>query len=262
MIITTADSSSEQSVDRAKKLAEELQCRYVVRERKSVAKLFRIYDDPDLIIVTDQEIRYLHPEKEPMHFHPSMSFVRVKRLLRGDSDPMLEVARVQAGDTVLDCTAGLASDSIVFSHGVGATGQVIALESEICLYALVKEGLQTYQTDVIAMNEDMRRIQMKYVNHATYLKTLPDRSVDVVFFDPMFREPLMESSSLSPLRGLANHHALDMSAIEDAKRVARKTVVLKEQRDSSEFERLGFSCVHRNPSKIAYGVIHIDDNKS
>ncbi|WP_018755595.1 class I SAM-dependent methyltransferase [Paenibacillus terrigena] len=262
MIITTADSSSEQSVARAQMLAQELQCRYVTRQRHSVSKLYSIYKDSDMIIITDQEIRYVHPEKPAMHFHPSMSFVRVKRLLRGENDPMLDIADIQPGDTVLDCTAGLGSDSIVFSYGVGIRGRVISLESQLPLFALVREGLQTYQTEVEAMNEAMRRIQMKHVSHDAYLRELPDRSVDVVYFDPMFREPLMDSSALNSLRDLANHAALTEESIEHAKRVARKSVVLKEQRDSSEFERLGFSCVHRNPSKITYGVIHIDNNES
>lgn len=256
MIITTAESSSIGTVQRAQKLALELQCRYVLRGKRSVAKLFAAYEDPDVIVITDQEIRYVHPEKPALSFHPSMSFVRVKRLIRGESDPMLEAAQIKPGDSVLDCTAGLGSDSIVFSYGVGPSGQVTALESEMNLFALVKEGLQTYQTDVQEMNEAMRRIEMQWMNHRTYLQEQPDQSVDVVFFDPMFREPLMKSSSLNPLRELANHAELSEETIDQAKRVARKTVILKEQKDSNEFERLGFSCIHRNPSKIAYGVIH------
>lgn len=101
-------------------------------------------------------------------------------------------------------------------------------------------------------------IQMKNENHRSYLSSLPKKSVDIVYFDPMFRKPIHESSAIASLRTFANNHALELDVVEEAKRVARKSVVLKEHKESGEFERLGFERRHMNTSKIAYGVIKID----
>lgn len=82
--------------------------------------------------------------------------------------------------------------------------------------------------------------------------------MDIVYFDPMFREPITDSASINPLRHYANGEPLDEESVREAVRVARKTVVLKEARYSGEFERLGFSLPERGKSKITYGVISID----
>lgn len=104
----------------------------------------------------------------------------------------------------------------------------------------------------------MRRIEVRHSHHLDYLKSLPDRSVDIVYFDPMFREPIAESASIHPLRHYANGEPLEMESVREAVRVARKTVVMKEARSSGEFERLGFTLPERGKSKITYGVISID----
>ena len=56
-----------------------------------------------------------------MEFHPSMGFVRLKRVLNGKPDPMLEASGMEEGDSVLDCTAGLGADALVFSGKGGRT---------------------------------------------------------------------------------------------------------------------------------------------
>lgn len=47
-------------------------------------------------------------------------------------------------------------------------------------------------------------------------------------------------------------------SIIHAKRIARKTIVLKEKRGSGEFACLGFRVEQRGTTKTVYGVIDID----
>lgn len=259
MIVTTSSKPSPRALEQAYRLADMLEAKYVTRRQQSVRKLVALSEDERVIVVTEQEVRVYDGDSEtPLYFHPSMAFVRVKRLRRGDTDPLIELSECEAGDTVVDCTAGLASDSLVFSYATGEKGQVIALESEPVLYALIKEGLAQYETGIDEVDAAMRRIAVHHASHTDYLNKQPDKSADIVYFDPMFRQPIHESSAIGPLRTFANRNELSMEAIEHAKRVARKTVILKEHRDSTEFERLGFEKRHINTSKIAYGVIKLD----
>jgi 16S rRNA (guanine1516-N2)-methyltransferase len=62
---------------------------------------------------------------------------------------------------------------------------------------------------------------------------------------------------MSPLRHRANDEAVSLTSIAEARRVARKSIVLKENRDSSEFARLGFEHVLRSTTKTTYGVIRL-----
>jgi len=258
VIVTTTAKPSSSAMDQASRLAVELSAKLVARGNLTVRKLITLSTDEQLIVVTEQEVRYYDGQAEtPLYFHPSMAFVRVKRLRKGESDPLIQLSGCIEGDSVLDCTAGLASDSLVFAYAAGVSGSVVAVESEPVLCALVREGLASYDTGLEDVNAAMRRIVMRNVNHLDYLKTLPDSSVDIVYFDPMFRRPINESSSMEPLRSIANMNALSPEVIEQAVRVARKTVVLKEHQASEEFVRLGFERRHVNTSKIAYGVIEI-----
>lgn len=258
MIITTGEAEAPTLVERARSLAQETGCRYVAREGRSLKRLAQMTGAEHVLVVLEGRVRLGGPGRSVMEFHPSMGFIRLKRVLNGNSDPMLEAARMEEGDSVLDCTAGLGADSLVFSVKGGKSGSITALESSFPLYVFLKEGLRTYESNMQVCNDAMRRIDVKHAHHRDYLKTLPDKSVDIVYFDPMFREPMNESASINPLRSYANNEALDEQSVREAVRVARKTVVLKEKRGSKEFSRLGFTVPERGQSKIAYGVISID----
>jgi 16S rRNA (guanine1516-N2)-methyltransferase len=231
----------------------------------SVRKLSQAYGASTLLLQADNQLKLyadIEPdlsstEPIPMFFHPSMSFVRVKRLMQGEGDALIECSAAAPGDSVLDCTAGLASDSIVFSYAVGPEGHVTTVESAPALHMLVREGLAHYKTHLEPFNEAMRRIEVKWGDHERVMEQMPDCSVDIVYFDPMFRSPIEDSSGIQPLRRLANHSPLSETAIRHAKRVARKRIVLKEHRDGGEFERLGFERINRSGTKITYGVIQL-----
>ncbi|HEY0827777.1 MAG TPA: class I SAM-dependent methyltransferase [Bacilli bacterium] len=255
MLVTTTYEPTTDVVMRSKLLAERMQGHWVPRLKRSLSKLRALYGEEAILVVSEKDLKYYHKGDTAAFFHPSTAMVRIKRLLSGESDILVKVSNVEQGDAVLDCTAGLASDAIVFSHIVGRQGKVTALESEAAICLLLEEGLKAYPSDVPELVEAMRQIEMIHSDHLSYLKQQSDSSYDTVYFDPMFRRPIKESSSLSPLRDIANHYPISAEAIIEARRVARKTIVMKEHSDSSEFARLGFTKVFKSNTKIAYGVI-------
>jgi 16S rRNA (guanine1516-N2)-methyltransferase len=258
MLVTTSYKPSEELLFKSQAIADQVGGRFVSRRQFSLPALRKRYTDTDILLLTDRELRYYPSNEEAaIFFHPSTAAIRVKRLLRGDLDPLISFSGIGEGDSVLDCTAGLASDSIVFSHVVGAAGQVIALESEATLVLLLQEGLNHYVSPIPAINEAMRRIVVKHADHYSYLQSMSDHSVDYIYLDPMFRRPITESSAIMPLREIVNKQAIRLETIAEAKRVARKKIIIKEQRDSDEFVRLGFSTTYRSQTNIAYGVIEL-----
>jgi len=261
MIVTTGMKPTEEEMARAKALAAELGGRYVPRGGASLAALRRRHKDDRVLVVGPPDGLRLHTGDggQPLRYHPGMALVRVKRLREGVRDPLVEISGVRPGDTVVDCTAGLAGDAFVFSWAVGPAGRVIALESEPALHAIVREGLRAYATGMEDADAALRRIELIRADHAEYLSSLPEKCVDIVYFDPMFRIPVYESSGMEPLRGVANPAPISPEAVREAMRVARRAVVLKENRDSGEFERLGFTWVKpKKTSAVAYGVIRVE----
>jgi len=226
----------------------------------SVTKLMQRYRCSAMLVATEHELRLYDSQHatKPLVYHPSMAYVKLKAMLNGRSEHLLELSDCCEGAIVFDCTAGLCSDSLIFSMGVGASGKVIALESQQLLYIVVREGLQHYKAEVPQIQQAMRRIQLENIHHADYLAALDDNSVDIVYFDPMFRQPLHDSSAIGSIRELANHDALSIEVITQAKRVARKCVLLKEHSRSDEFERLGFTrCDDGQADRVAYGKIQL-----
>ncbi len=259
MIITTTVKPSVLVQQQADRLSAELDVYQMKRGNLSIRKLLERSKDGRALVVNEGELRFYDGDSTaPLFFHPSMAMVRVKRLIQGELDPLLTYSRCEPGDQIIDCTAGLASDSLVFSFAVGQKGSVTALESTLALSLIIREGLAQYCTGIAELDEAMRRIMVRNMEHLTYLKSLADKSVDIVYFDPMFRQPIHESSALAPIRTIVNHQELQLESIEQACRVARKTVIMKEHKDSPEFARLGFVRQHVNTSKIAYGVIEVD----
>ena len=260
MIITTSPSPSEGLMYRAIHLAKSSGGRFYERRRLPVSELFELSIDGLVLILTEKELRLYNKHSDnpdyPFTYHPSMAYVKLKGMLNGQQEPLITYSQCHKGDFVLDCTAGLASDSLLFSLAVGESGKVVSLESELPLYTIVSEGLKLYQSPIKEIEAAMRRIQMINESHDSYIKTLPDKSFDIVYFDPMFRQPLHDSQGIKPLRAVANHNPLANETIQEAKRVARKCVLLKEHAGSAEFHRLGFEPIGKHQhNKPAYGII-------
>ena len=172
-----------------------------------------------------------------------MGALRAKRALaraRGEDDPttrdpFLEASGIRTGDTVLDCTAGLGADALVAATAAGPGGRVLALESSLALAAWVGEGLARLDL------EAARRVEVRAGDHAALLADLPDRSFDVVVFDPMFRHGRAEPAGFDLVRRLADPRPLSPAALEQARRVARRCVVVKDGAPGWDLARLGLT---------------------
>ncbi|GFR38292.1 hypothetical protein PRECH8_15880 [Insulibacter thermoxylanivorax] len=258
MIVTTSFRPSPRLVEEAERWAEQLGLRLVKRGNRTISALQRRYKVRDVLVVTEEGLRCYREANPPLFFHPGSAFFRIKRMLAtGEQEPLLTIPGVQPGDTIVDCTAGLCSDALTFSYAVGERGRVIAIEADPTVSLIVREGLRTYETELPEVNEAMRRIEVMQGDHRKILSGMPDRSADIVYFDPMFRSPIEESSGIAPLRSFACEQPITAEAVAEARRVARRAVVMKELRGSSQFAKLGFVEDDRRNSKIAYGVIRI-----
>jgi hypothetical protein len=192
--------------------------------------------------------------------------LRLLGVLRGESDRFLQAASLQKGGKCIDATMGLATDTLMAAWRVGEGGTVQALETSPLIAALTKEGLENMAWSMPPsvrglkgeswkqLIQASRRIEILLCDHEDFLRAQKSASVDLVYFDPMFRQTRGQSAALRSFKPWTCQDALSEEAVMEACRVAKR-VVLKERNGSGEFERLGFTVVAGGRySPVAFGV--------
>ncbi|RLQ95176.1 class I SAM-dependent methyltransferase [Falsibacillus albus] len=259
MFITTSARTNEMMKETAKSYAHQLGVPYKERNKRTVKAMQAHFKDACMVIGKERIELFGWTEKSgtgnAFFFHPNSASFRIKRLERGEDDPLIAASNLNEGMTFLDCTLGLGSDSIVASHVVGESGNVVGTEANRYLSFMVKEGLSGWDSGHCGINEAMMRIKVVHMHHLEYLNSLPDESFDCIYFDPMFEDSINESEGIKGLKDWAVYEDITSKAIAEAKRVAIQRVVLKDSFRSSRFEKYGFDVIRRKNSKFHFGVI-------
>ena len=256
-IITTGRKNQKSSIELAKSTANKLNIPFVERQNLSISALAQAHDVKYVLVAKKNSLRLVTADSE-IFFHPSLAHLRIKNSLKGEGDRLIEAMNLRHGMKVLDCTLGLGADAIVESFAVGEEGSVTALEVNPYLAAVVEHGLQNFIDDNDNVVQAMRRVKVVNADYMDFLRNAEANSFDVVYFDPMFRHPLERSTALNPLRDIADHRAVTLEAVAEARRVAKYRVGLKENARSLEFKRLGFERICGGKySPVHYGVIEL-----
>ena len=258
IVVTVGHKAKPEHFALAREMAAKLKAPFAERGNTSLDALREQYG-VSCVMVAKERLVVDTPDGE-LYFHPGMAHLRLKNLRRGESDHLLNALGIEEGMRILDCTLGMGADAIVESFGVGETGEVIALEKNPVVAALIGHGLKTAEGEHPTTVAAMRRIHVVCADYLDYLREQPDNSFDAVYFDPMFRHPFTESAGIHPLRFLADPRPVSSEAIREAGRVARHCVVLKESSKSGEFARLGFKEFEGGKySNVRYGVMRTEN---
>lgn len=257
IILTTVRKPSDESKFLAEQTANKLGLKFVERKSLSTDALKKIFGARNILIVKKNLLTLL-TESGEFFFHPNTAHLRIKNLRNGSGDRLIDAAELNRGMKILDCTLGLGSDAIVESFVVGKEGKVVALEINPIIAEIVRLGMKNFSCDSPPIVEAMRRVEIVTADYLEFLRAAKTNSFDAVYFDPMFRTPVQKSSGINSLRPLADSRPLSLAAVEEAKRVAKKIVVMKEHSKSGEFDRLGFKLAAGGKySSISFGVIRV-----
>ena len=213
----------------AKTWAAELQVPFV--ERYENGSLDAMLDDlqADALLIAGKKGPQLYSREGMLLYHPGLGKVRWQRVVqRHENDNFLTAMDIRPGQRILDCTVGLAADALLASHAAGETGKVIGLEASLPLWFLTSRGVMLYKSKFPELVQDLQRIEIIHAEASAYLKAVPEDCFDVVYFDPMFRQPVRKSSEMVPLRPLAYDEPLSPATVDLALKVAPR-VVIKER---------------------------------
>lgn len=270
LVTTGRDPLPRQEAD-ALRLAAELGARYVPRGTLGLSRLAAaVRPGPGspapaggaagrrprpLVLVVERQRLSLYADGRELYYHPGMALQRIRRLRQGRPDPMVEAMELALGDRVLDATLGLGADALVASAVVGPEGRVVGLERVPVLAVLVREGLRGYPWPDPVVAAAAGRIEVRAADHRQWLRQQPAGSFDVVYFDVMFERPLSGSAAMAAWRRVAFEGALEPEVLQEARRVARRCVVLKDRRDSSRLDALKPPrLTGGHSSRVVYGV--------
>jgi len=254
-IVTTAGRPDDVSMALAAFACNELEASFELRKKRSIRKISEELQAHVIVAGKNRFEYYAFGANEPFFFHPNSAAFRLKRVARGEAEPFLEAAQLVIGDSLIDCTLGLAADAMLAAYTVGEEGRVVGLETNPNVAFIVKQGMHTYDTSELPLTACMRRIEVIQAEATRYLKNLPDKSFDVVYMDPMFEEIIGEANNFEALRRAGEHASLTDEWVREAKRVAKKRVVLKAHFRSEWFAKYQFQRYERLTAKFHYGVI-------
>lgn len=257
IVVTTSRKPTRELALLARDWAGRLGARVEPRAGRSLIQVTRDSGADAVLVVQPSGPRLLRPsEGIEYFFHPGMAKVRLHNISAGRSDPMVEAMRLRRGDSVLDCTLGRASDAIVASAVVGPTGRIVGVEIVPVIAELTRHGLQTYESGRADVDAAMRRIEVHCADHRSHLRESDADSFDVVYFDPVFTTPVLESDAMAPLRALADKSSVSRQTLAEALRVARRRVVIKNVAGSPLWKDLGITNIVRGSgSRVEYGVV-------
>ncbi|MDE5977881.1 MAG: class I SAM-dependent methyltransferase [Turicibacter sp.] len=263
MIITTAFDETEALVRKAKSLSESLNILYVPRSKKTVKFLLEHIDSQVFVINNQRGLSYYELGQEEVFFHPNMAMHRMKQIKNGQLDSLVTACRLKEGMTFLDCTLGLASDTLVANYVVGPTGKVISLEKSFPLAILVKEGLKHYAIyEKQEWKDVMNQVSIIQIDNLEYLKKCPDKSIDVVYFDFMFNHSIEKSHGIKIIKPIVSYDVMTKQHVKEAIRVAKERVVVKSSYGNLFIQELGFEMSRQNQKRhFFYGVIELANHE-
>lgn len=257
-IVTTSTRAEFDTISRALEISQNLSIPYFTRNKESIEKIQSLNPDKGIFLV-EKERNILLFNNYKYFFHPSMAKLRIKSIRDGNYDHMIQAMELKAGDSLLDCTLGLASDAIVASFIIGDEGKILGLEAVDILAWIVEKGLKKNQEADIDIQKAMSRIKVINIDHHDFLAQTEPNSFDVIYFDPMFQRSVIKSSAIQAIKPFSCNKEIDINTINRAKEVAKGRIVIKERSGSKLFSHLGCNrIVGGKYSKVAYGIIDLD----
>lgn len=257
-VVTTAQKASQEEQEKAYLASLLLGIPYVVRRRYSLRKIKEAHNNADILIMSQDGPILYTGEKVSHKFHLSMAQLRLIAYDRGDVEHLLAAVGEEPVESFLDCTVGLCSDSLMVSYGHPEIHRFIGLEGNPLLAYISNYGCRHFVHESQAVTNALRRIQLCAMRYEIFLKQAKSKSFDIVYFDPMFEVPVKESPQFLALRGHIVESSLTQEMLEEAKRVARRKVIVKERPFATIFKMWPPSYLQGGQySKVAYGVYEV-----
>ena len=132
------------------------------------------------------------------------------RLKRADHEKLIKKAlgKSEQPQKILDCTAGLLQDSLLF---LSLGHEVTAVEQSNILFNLLEDGIKQSKE-----NEIFSRLTLVNANACSFVREA--REFDVIYFDPMFppsKKTALRSAQIEYLAKILEHESIKNNPKEE-----------------------------------------------
>lgn len=248
IIITTSIKTTSELNDKAQKLANELNLNYIKRNKTTIKQLLATVRG--VIVVYKNKLSYFENDSE-FFFHLDTTALKIKN---SDNEPLVEIIGKEK-QNVIDCTMGLAGDSILLSY---YGHNVTSIEKNRIIHLITSVGLENYISPDDEINKAMRKIITHNYDCVDYLKRTPDNTFDIIYFDPMFSYNITESNNLAGITPLADTAFPYEEFLQEATRVGKDKIIIKAHFKDNIFEKYNFTRIVRKNTKFHFGFLNID----
>ncbi|HIC87776.1 MAG TPA: hypothetical protein EYP03_06220 [Aquificae bacterium] len=265
-VVSTKKKPSLSDIKRAKEISQKLNLPYLKRGKLTLNQLFEkareIFKQEKIriLLVENQNLKLITPSKQELYFHPGLLKIRFLNILKKEKfninskdDLFYQVLSLRPGDLVLDCNLGLCQDALLCVYKTKS--MLVGLEIDKVIALVVRDGLKKYNfTGKMKIFNTLKNLIYPIcIDNKTYLQMAKDNSFDVVYFSPMFINPKWICSQMMPLREIAIKSFPDKDTLENAKRVARKRVVIKINKGAHElFDYLDDFQIVKTQTRLEY----------
>jgi 16S rRNA (guanine1516-N2)-methyltransferase len=202
--------------------------------RAPKAPLRGLLQQADALVVFGRDAVSLWDEAGHVRGSAGLAALRIDGIDKGRTeDPLQRLGALAPGERVLDATLGFGQDARVAARLVGPTGGVVGLESSLPLAVLAEATLARERSERSAA------IEVLHQECGDFLAGTAAGTFDVVLFDPMFGRALASQPGFELLRRHANPGPLTPQMLADARRVARRLVLVKSARYTPALKALG-----------------------
>ena len=249
--------AKEKLLSEGKAWAQDIGAVFVDRQGRTVEELRQDYGD-DFLVYTSRGPQIVR--HEGIHFFSlNMAELRIQNIRRGMTDHFIEAVGASEAVSLLDCTCGFGADSIVASFALPPCSIVQAMEITPLLGAVTSWGFIHYVHDHDDVTAALRRISFHYGDYHDYLNDSGTPSHDVIYFDPMFANPVETSCQFQPVRDIMDHSPLTVEIIEKAMAKARKRVIIKGRNFRELTKHFPQAVIYGGTySRISYAVLECE----
>ncbi len=267
-IVSTKKKANILDINKAKEISQKLNLPYIKRGKLTINQLFekakKLFKQEKIriLLVENQNLKLVTPSKQELYFHPGLLKIRFLNILKkeksntnSNDDLFYQVLDLKPEDLVLDCNLGLCQDALLCIYKT--RNILVGLEIDKVIALVIRDGLKKYNfTGKMKIFNTLKNyIYTICIDNKTYLQMARDNSFDVVYFSPMFINPKWICSQMMPLREIAIKSFPDKVTLENAKRVAKKRVVIKINKGAHElFDYLNDFQIIKAQTRLEYLV--------
>ena len=227
VIVTTDKRPTEEMIREARSSALKFKTVFYPRRHNTINYFKKKFNSNVLVVNKDLNLTLYTLKGQKLFFHPGLFKIRLLNYLATKNEAMIKAMNLKEGDTVLDCNLGLAQDALLAAFV--SKREVVGIEKEPVIYEIVKRGLESYEPKgkLKIAEETFKLIKPLLGDNEEYLKNLPDKAFDVVYFSPMFIKPKWHCDVMSQFREVAGKYFVSAETLKEAERVAKRRVVIK-----------------------------------